>query len=40
VRSEKGSVSFSDTSAHQPSAFYRLAKLTRDIARGPCGLPR
>lgn len=40
VRSEGGTVAFSDTSAHQPAAFYRLAKLTRDIARGPCGLPR
>jgi hypothetical protein len=40
VRSEKGVVVFSDTSPNQPSAFYRLAKLTRDIARGPCGLPR
>jgi hypothetical protein len=40
VRSEKGTVAFSDTSAHQPQAFYRLAKLTRDVARGACGLPR
>jgi hypothetical protein len=40
VRSEKGTVAFSDTSARQPQAFYRLAKLTRDIARGACGLPR
>jgi hypothetical protein len=40
VRSEQGTVVFSDTSPHQPQAFYRLAKLTRDIARGPCGLPR
>jgi hypothetical protein len=40
VRSEKGTVAFSDTSAHQPQAFYRLAQLTRDIARGACGLPR
>ena len=40
VRSEGGTVAFSDTSARQPQAFYRLAKLTRDIARGPCGLPR
>jgi hypothetical protein len=40
VRSEKGTVAFSDTSAHQPQAFYRLAKLTRDVARGPCGLAR
>jgi len=40
VRSEMGTVVFSDTSAHQPQAFYRLAKLTRDVARGACGLPR
>jgi hypothetical protein len=40
VRSEKGTVAFSDTSAHQPQAFYRLAQLTRDVARGACGLPR
>jgi hypothetical protein len=40
VRSEQGTVAFSDTSPRQPQAFYRLAKLTRDLARGPCGLPR
>jgi hypothetical protein len=40
VRSENGIVAFSDTSAHQPQAFYRLAKLTRDVARGSCGLDR
>jgi len=40
VRSEKGTVAFSDTSAHQPQQFYELAKLTRDVARGACRLPR
>jgi hypothetical protein len=40
VRSKGGAVRFSDTSPGQPQAFYRLAKLTRDIARGPCHLPR
>lgn len=40
VRSEKGTVAFSDTSAHQPQTFYKLAQLTRDIARGACGLAR
>lgn len=40
VRSEKGSVSFSDTSANQPKAFYRLAQLTREVAQQSCGLAR
>lgn len=40
VRSENGAVAFSDTSAHQPQAFYRLAKLTRDVAQQSCGLAR
>jgi hypothetical protein len=40
VRSEKGTVAFSDTSAGQPLTFYRLAKLTRDVAKGVCGLAR
>jgi hypothetical protein len=40
VRSENGTVAFSDTSAHQPQAFYRLAQLTRDVAQHVCGLPR
>lgn len=40
VRSEEGTVAFSDTSARQPQAFYRIAKLTRDVARQSCGLAR
>jgi len=40
VRSETGTAAFYDTSPHQPQAFYELAKLTRDVARGACGLPR
>jgi hypothetical protein len=40
VRSEQGTVAFSDTSAHQPQTFYRLAELTRQVARGACGLAR
>ena len=40
VRSEKGTVIFSDTSAGQPQTFYRLAQLTREVARGACGLAR
>ena len=40
VRSEKGSVAFSDTSKGQPQVFYRLARLTRQLAKQACGLPR
>ena len=40
VRSEQGTVAFSDTSPRQPPAFYKVAKLTQDLAKGPCGLPR
>ena len=40
VRSEQGSVAFSDTSAHQPQAFYKAAQFTRDIAKRTCGLAR
>lgn len=40
VRTEDGSVSFADTSAGQPPEFFRLAKLTRDLAKKVCGLPR
>jgi hypothetical protein len=40
VRSEGGTVAFSDTSAHQPQAFYRLAQLTREVAQQACGLAR
>jgi hypothetical protein len=40
VRSEKGTVAFSDTSAHQPQTFYRIALLTRQVAQGACRLPR
>ena len=40
VRSEQGTVAFSDTSPRQPPAFYKVAKLTRDLAKGPSGLPR
>jgi hypothetical protein len=37
---EAGSVAFSDTSRGQPPAFFRLAKLTRDVSRGVCGNAR
>jgi hypothetical protein len=40
VRLEAGTVRFSDTSPRQPRVFFRVAALTRRIARGPCGLPR
>jgi hypothetical protein len=40
VRSEDGTVAFSDTSRGQPPVFFQIAKLTRDVARGSCGLPR
>lgn len=40
VRSENGTVAFSDTSAHQPQAFYKIAQLTREVARQSCGLAR
>lgn len=40
VRSEGGSVAFADTSKRQPQAFYRVAQLTRVLAKQVCGLPR
>jgi hypothetical protein len=40
VELEDGAVRFADDSRGQPVAFFRLAKLTRDVARGPCGLAR
>mgnify|MGYP001450165334 CR=1 FL=1 len=40
VRTEAGSVSFADTSAGQPNDLYRLANLTRVLAKRVCGLPR
>lgn len=40
VRVEGGRVAFSDSSRGQPAVFFRLARLVRGIARGPCGLAR
>jgi hypothetical protein len=40
VRLEDGSVRFADDSRGQPPALFRLAKLTRDVARGSCRLAR
>ena len=37
---EDGAVRFADDSRRQPAALFRLAKLTRDVARGACGLAR
>jgi hypothetical protein len=37
---EDGAVRFADDSRGQPPALFRLAKLTRDVARGPCRLAR
>jgi hypothetical protein len=37
---EQGRVRFADTSRGQPAPLFRVAKFTRDIARGPCGLAR
>jgi len=40
VRTEAGGVAWSDDSARQPAVLFKLAKLTRDVAKGPCHLPR
>jgi hypothetical protein len=40
VGSDDGTVTWSDNSRRQPLVLFRLAKLTRDIARGPCHLVR
>lgn len=40
IRTEDGTVAFSDTSPNQPPAFYRAAQLVRAIAQRACGLPR
>jgi hypothetical protein len=40
VRTEDGTVAWSDDSPRQPPVLFKLAKLTRDVARGPCRLPR
>jgi hypothetical protein len=37
---EQGAVRFADTSRGQPAPLFRVAKLTRDIARGACRLAR
>jgi hypothetical protein len=40
ARVEAGTVAFADTSRGQPPAFFEVAKLARDVARGTCGLRR
>jgi hypothetical protein len=40
IRTEDGTVAFSDNSRGQPAVFFRAALLVRQIAKGPCGLPR
>jgi hypothetical protein len=40
VRSEDGTVAWSDDSSRQPPVLFQLAKLTRDVAKGPCRLAR
>ncbi|MGI8558140.1 MAG: hypothetical protein ACR2ND_07510 [Solirubrobacteraceae bacterium] len=40
VQSSSGRLSFSDDSPHQIKALYQLAELTRQVARGVCGLAR
>lgn len=40
VRTEVGGVAWSDDSLHQPAVLFKLAQLTRDVARGPCRLAR
>ena len=37
---EDGALRFADDSRGQPPALFRLAKLTRDVARESCGLAR
>ena len=40
ARTEAGTVAFADTSRRQPEVLFEIAKLTRDVARGACGLRR
>jgi hypothetical protein len=40
ARTRRTRVTWADDSARQAPVLFRLAKLTRDIAKGPCQLPR
>lgn len=40
LRTEEGTVAWSDTSRRAPPVLLKLAALTRSVAQGPCHLPR
>jgi hypothetical protein len=40
VAMQDGALRFADNSPRQPAPLFALAKLTRDVARGACGLAR
>ena len=40
VRTQDGGVAWSDDSARQPAVLFKLAQLTRNVAKGPCHLAR
>jgi hypothetical protein len=40
ARMEAGTVSFADTSRHNPESFLALAAFTKDVAEDVCGLER
>jgi hypothetical protein len=40
ARTRDGTVVWSDDSRPQPAVLFALAKLTRDVAKGPCHLAR
>ncbi|MGZ6642174.1 MAG: hypothetical protein ACXVFK_11955 [Solirubrobacteraceae bacterium] len=40
VRTPDVVVAWSDDSPRQPPVLFKLAKLVRDVAKGPCRLPR
>jgi hypothetical protein len=40
IRTQDGTVAFSDSSPGQPKAFYQAQQIIRNIAVGACGLPR
>ena len=40
VRTQDGGVAWSDDSPRQPAVLFKLAQLTRGVAKGPCRLAR